>query len=314
MNIGKTQEKVLFQAGVLLLFFGLATSCISSRTMATVGSFGQAVTVVRDNIENGYTLLDKQYVLTRTAQMTNKFDPNTFRPDTVVSFFKRDEIALRLKLLDGLQVYADALAFILSDQGQNDLDKNSKDFGKSLLQLNGDTLKTKFFKPISSPIPASDASIIATAVHGIGSLLLDYKKKQGLKSALTKADAPVHKLCELFMLDIGKSNQEGIRGQLFITNQQLQMEEYSFLVHNADKLGPIEKRAQIEKVMNLSSVRTKMDLVLQHTYASIQQLLSIHSEMVQQLGEKNTFHLDSAIQSLITEGNKIQKFYDDLNN
>lgn len=111
-----------------------------------------------------------------------------------------ERLALRLRVLDQLTAYSNALLKLAEADFERDIDVAAKDLNGSLIGLR-DTYKEASGSEL--PLTDDDFALITTAVNAIGKAVEDAKRIKAIKTTIVKADSAVQKATDLIASDLG---------------------------------------------------------------------------------------------------------------
>lgn len=168
-----------------------------------IGAFSQASANLASTTANGYEIINNSTIerrLSDIASDTNSYpDENTFK-----GIITDSNLAIRIKLLKGVESYAKALGDLASADFKKDIDAASKDLYGSLGDLQktySNALKDKL------PLTEGDLAIIATAVDAIGTAIAEDKRRTALKTVVIQSDPSIQKAMDLVSDEMPSLNE-----------------------------------------------------------------------------------------------------------
>ena len=285
-------------------------SCVSSRVHSAIPAFATALTSTTTNVQTAFETVEQKYEEAQALELAVNYDTAGFDPDKVNPWLQPEDMEARTKLLKALQQYASQLESIAGKDSMDEADTTTKALGASLTEIS----KSEPVKKMAGE--ASMASNAATsAIDNIARWLMESKRSKELPNLIQQMQEPIETICTLLRKDIGErtkgSHGSGLRDQLWLDYSQLIMEQDSFIQHNKDKLTPIEKRTEIERLPALVRERKESDETLAQTSDCLKQVVKANAELLKAVQTKQD--LRSEINDLFQEASRINDFAHSLN-
>lgn len=294
-----------------LLTLLLLPGCASSLATKQIATFATATTVAADNAAAAYESVEESYYEIRVAELTLNFDKEGFNPERIdrFHFLSDEDRSVRLQLLQGLKVYAQKLAEIMSDRQLEAFDEETRAFGRSLADLsNNPALKT-----VAARVDGRAVGIFTTAVDALGNWLIRYKRQRDLQPILADMQKPLSDICRLLIEDIGRAPDKngadgsgGLRDQLWRQYSQMLMTQDG-LVRRLGVDDPLRNR-EIARLPELVRERQAADAALAATQEALRKLVATHDQLVQAFHGSSP-RLDQLLLELRSEGARIASYY-----
>jgi hypothetical protein len=295
----------------LLPLLLLANGCISPAAHKSVPAFSNAVALATENTKSAFDAVEEQYESVQAQRIVVNYDKQGFNPKMVKHFLDPEDLQIRLDLLDALQRYALSLSDLSGDKQLEQFDDKTRAFGASLQNL---TATDAFKKLVSAS--AGNVNIATTAVNAIGRWFIERKRQQHLPDLISEMQQPVKTTAELLEADIGSAPDEngrgghGLRDQLWNEYTEAMIQQVAFIDQNKDRMDPSTKTEAIERLPQLLERRSLADETLKETQATLSKLVDTHGALLRSVKSKGD--IQGECSSLISEGERIKRFYDSL--
>ena len=289
----------------------LAAGCISPALHKNVPDFANAVTLATENTKSAFDAVEQQYENVEAERILVNYDKQGFNPNMVKQFLGREDLELRLALLDALQRYASTLSDVSGDKQLDQFDDKTRALGSSLQALTG---TAAFRKMVTSS--AVEANIATAAVNALGRWFIERKRQQKLPQLIGEMQEPVRKTAELLRADIGSAPDEhghgghGLRDQLWTEYTEAMMQQAAFIDENKARMDPSSKAEAIKNLPQLVRQRSLADQALKQTQATLSRLVDAHSALLRAVNSQTD--VKAEFSALISEGQRIKSFYDSL--
>jgi hypothetical protein len=183
---------------VVLLVVTAALAACQTPTKQ-VAAFGKATRQLTENARNAYDQVHEATVQRKIFALAA--EPSRSPTDeTFEGLLRQEQQALKMKLLKNLGDYAEALGTLSTADSGKDMEKASKELYGSVAGLNGTYQKlTKKTDPL---IPESELELFATAVDGIGTFLVEHKRRKAIRTIVNGAHTGVEKASELLAQEL----------------------------------------------------------------------------------------------------------------
>jgi hypothetical protein len=307
MNL-RLRYRLFIQLLPLLL---LANGCISPAVHKNEPAFSSAVALATENTKSAFDAVEEQYESVQAQRIVINYDRQGFNPKMVKHFLDPEDLQIRLDLLDALQRYASSLSDLSGDKQLEQFDDTTRAFGTSLQNLTA----TDAFKRLVSSW-AGNVNVATTAVNAIGRWFIDRKRQQRLPDLISEMQQPVKTTAELLEADIGSAPDEngrgghGLRDQLWNEYTEAMIQQVAFIDQNKDRMDPATKTEAIERLPQLLKRRSLADQTLKETQATLSKLVDTHAALLRAVKSKGDIQADCS--ALISEGERIKRFYDSL--
>lgn len=302
----KKYSKVLMQVHKFTLL-ALVLSFTGCTTVPSnhIGAFSKASADVANAAASGYEIINNTTIerrLSDIASETNSSpDENTFKGIVTDS-----NLAIRIKLLKGVESYAKALGDLASADFRKDIDAASKDLYGSL----GDLQQT-YSKATKTKLPLSDngLGIIATAVDAIGTAIAEDKRRIALKTVVIQSDPSIQQAMKLVSEELPELSEFSEANIKAIFTDKVKAYQ-----HESNKLK------YEERVTELNNVRKTYDLaevtsgLLNNLVASGKKIALAHTALRKAV-EADKFtspELVSNIKELVAFAKSTKEFHDKI--
>jgi len=292
-------KKVLLLS--LIIFF---TGC-TTVPLNHIGAFSKATAGLAETTAGSYEFINNSTVKRKisdiASDLTQSPDDDTFK-----KIITDSNLAVRIKLLKGVESYAKALGELASADFRKDIDEASKDLYGSL----GNLQKT-YSDATNMKLPLSDESfaLIATAVDAIGVALAENKRRDAIKSIVINSDSSIQmtlKLVSKEMTDIQKFALANMNS-IYVDK----IKEYQTESKNLTREERVSKLNAIWKAYNIAQATSEL---FKNVIVSSEKIASAHAVL------KNTVEADkftskalvTEIKELVTFSKTTKSFHDEL--
>jgi hypothetical protein len=302
------RNKVCLEVGVRLLMAITAVwleGCASSKVASSrIKGFSEATTLVTSNLKEALDITERKYFDVQVQRAVVDYDRAGFHPEEFKPLFSAETRAVRNAVLDSFALYGQKLAAIMGNEQLGNLDAAARTLGTKLNGLSQDIAKTKFFTTTGRSLNATEVAILTTAVEGIASLFLEWKREKSVRQAVSAMDTNVQVVCEALTNDLGV-----LRRMVANEYREGQRAEDQFILHG--ELDPPAKRTEIRALAQSVLDQRNADAVLAAMEQTVINWQTAHKELLQVFEPEKT-HIDALIQQLAADGTRIKAFYDSL--
>jgi hypothetical protein len=297
-----------FLTAGLVLFAG----CASPNAANQIQSFSTAVSLTMSNTAAAYNLVDAAHVQAQFGQFVVDGNPSQIESDTFSNFFSTNDIQVRQRVLDCLQTYATRLSQLMGNPGITNLDQKTTQLGQNLQKLDNDAVTNVYLNFFStatnftSPLTTTDLQIFTTAVNALTDWILELKEQSQVKKCIETMQAPTNlpSICHVLTNDF-----------LYLT-KQLDNDEKTILLAekqfiHASLLEPIQRRAEMMRLVRLEQDAKKAFAVLEQTRESIVKLQAAHQQLANAFSN-NPANLSTLINEVSADGQRIAAYYNSL--
>jgi hypothetical protein len=285
----------------LLLLAGCSLSPLAKNTAA----FSRSTGLVVDNTENAYRAAVRLDLEEQTEKMTAHFgtsdpiDPHTIKP-----LIDERGLMVRTKILDGLRTYAVRLAALTSGASPKGLDEAAAACGVNLQSL-GNSASAALAS--SFTVSQDEANGAATALKALGDLLAKREVKKEVPGVIREMDPNVQAIATLLESDIATLRQQSANNY-----EQLLAQQDSFVQHSIGALSPIERRAEIGRMLRIALRKNATDARLSDLEGSIKKLALAHHALAEAATSKDNPSLTASLAELRASAESLSSYYDSL--
>jgi len=286
------------------------TGCSLSPLAKHAIAFSQASNIVITNSKDAYRAANQLRQREQIAAAVYAYErtPNWNPYTDIRPLLTPTQLEARITVLDGLKIYADSLVELIGTESKSDSDSlNSTAAGlgsslKSLSQTVSTDLGTAV--PGVSALTAPQANLISTAVLALGEYLQRRKVKGALPKVTEDMDPNIQTLCDLLKADV-----KVLRRQADVDYTTLVETQNQFIQKEGPSLNPIQKRAEIEKLISIASQQKANDDLLQKLQDAIGKLAETHHALVTAVQNNNSEALTQKIADLMAAGQELGNYY-----
>jgi hypothetical protein len=288
-------------AGATVTLAGCITSPLAKRSAA----FSTAATATLTQTTNAYQLVNQTYQDAEMATLVATFDTTGFEADKFKPFLPPDDLAVRTKVLDGLQDYAKLLAEVSGNQPITDLETQTKATGAALVKLQQDDFK-------SFPISSDEQNIAETAVVALGGVLIEHERARALPGILNKMNPPIQKICALLESDIGTVGSAGLASSVHRHYDDQIRAEQKYIRDNTATMSAEQRRTEIETLPKLVMAQRQADQSLEATRKSLAALAAAHAALTETKTQKNAPAFELELMQMVQDAESLGGFYSSL--
>jgi hypothetical protein len=251
-------------------------------------------------------------------EIYERFDKANPTPADLQVLLSEKDIASRLAVLEGFQVYVKSLCAITSGTNPPALADASANVGSQLTSV-VNTLAPSIQKVAgisaadSSSAPAAISPAvgngISTALYALGQFLINRKLKNELPAKIAEMDPHVSTLAKLLEDDIDVLSQQTDHDYQRIVNLQvLFIRKYS----ENNQLGPVQERAEVMKVPDTLRKQKAAREKLSSLKAAIALMAQAHHDLVAVAQGKDPESFEQKLQELANAAVDLGTFYSSL--
>lgn len=197
----KPSSTISLSIAILILLGGCTPP-----SLMQVRTFGTASSSLAENSKKAFALLESSRVTRNMYDVAGnpKLCPtnDTFN-GLFDSYNEPEKLKLRLGVLSKLGDYAQALEALSTADFRKDVDEASKELYGSLIGLK-ETYKKVSGKEL--PLDEKDIGLISTAVDAIGSVIVEAKRREAIKTIIINADDAVQDASKLIASEFGEAS------------------------------------------------------------------------------------------------------------
>ncbi len=250
-------------------------------------------------------------------EIYERFEKSTPVPGDLEVLLSDKDIASRLAVLEGFQVYVKSLCAVTSGTNPKELADASANVGSQLTSV-ANTLAPSIQKvlKISAADSSSSAAIspsvekgISTAVFALGQFLINRKLKNELPAKIAEMDPHVDALAKLLEDDIDVLTQQTDHDYKRIVNLQI-----LFIRKNSEnnRLGPSEQRNEIMRVPDILRQQKAASEKLNSLKGAIALMAKAHHDLTAEAQSKNPESFQAKLQDLANAASDLGSFYSSL--
>lgn len=305
--IRKYSKALIIQVRKIILLVPVLciVGCTTTVPLNHIGAFSQASAGLANITANSYEIINNSTIERRLSGIAavsgSSPDKSTFS-----EIITDSNLAIRIKLLKGVESYAKALGGLASADFRKDIDLASKDLYGSL----GDLQKT-FSDATKDKLPLSDddLAIIATAVDAIGTAIAEDKRRSALKTIIIQTEPSIQRAMGLIFKEIpdiekiSKANMDRIFTE--------KIKAYQRESNNLTYEQRIIKLNDIRKANDLAEATSELYKNLE---ASSKKIASAHTALYNAVNKDKftSTELVSEIKELVAFSKSTKEFYDKL--
>ena len=291
----------VFISGLVAALSGCPLSPLATRTAA----FSTAATATIAQTNNAYQLVNQTFFDEQMAVLVANYDKTGFDPASFQPFIHPDDLAVRTKVLNGIEQYATLLAEVSGNQPITDLETQATAAGQALTKLQQSDFKG--FK-----IDSSDQNLAVTAVVAIGAVLINHERNRALPGILDKMNQPIQDICKVLEDDIGTDASPGLADALHRAYSREIQAEVDFIKANAGSMDADQRRTEIETLPKLVQAQQQADQALAATVKSLKALAAAHAALTTTKAQKNAPAFRLELTQLVQDAQSINGFYTSL--
>jgi hypothetical protein len=289
-----------------------STGCLSPYAKHAE-AFSAATNTVIDGSEDAYRGANKLRLDEQTAAAVFDYDKNPawspykdFKP-----LLTPDQLDARMKVLDGLKVYAATLVELTGKPSGPDeaaLESAAQGVGDNLLALN-QNVATNFSTAIpNAPVMSTtQANVVSTAIVGLADYLRARKVKGSLPKVTQQMNPYVQQLCSLLNDDI-----QVLRRQADVDYQNLATQLDQSIRHEGNSNSPYERRKEVGSLIQIAAQQKANDELLAKLQNALHSLALTHQALAAAAQGNNPESIQSKIADLSATGHDLSTFYKSL--
>ena len=274
-----------------------------------------ATALVVDQAADAYRSANSLHNLRQDYDAVAEFDASdkVYNPRDIQVLLSDKDIAVRLAVLQGLQLYVKSLCAIVSDTNPKELGEASVSVGGQLTTLANTLLpsiqKAAGIKSETSSSPSLSTETqngITTGLDALGKFLIAHKVKSELPSKIAAMDPHVQALATLLESDIDLLKDVGHRDYERIINLQ------TLSLRKDTNLASGERREGIMKLPEIVRQQKDADEKLDSLRAAVVLLAKTHQQLVAEAQGKTPESLKQKLEDLAAAANDLGTFYSSL--
>ena len=200
-QVSSTIITIVIGAMMILLLEGCATTSLTQ-----ISAFGKATASLADDAKKAFELIDSSTI---DRKMYDVAANKSLAPKDVTfeGLFKESDSVkyqIRIAVLEKLGNYAKALDNLATADFRKDIDAASTDLYGSLSGLSA-----TYKKVTDTDLPLKDdqLKLIATAVDAIGTVIVETKRRDAIKTIIIQTDEAVQNAAKLLEVEFGKDSE-----------------------------------------------------------------------------------------------------------
>ncbi len=289
----------------------LTTGCLSPLAKHAT-AFSEATATVIDGSEDAYRAAMRLRLQEQASASVYAYDKDsTWSPyKDLTPLLTPAQLDARIKVLDGLKVYAETLVDLTSGKPSADLENAAEGVGTNLRGLN-QTVATDFSTAIPN-IPvmtAAQANQVSTAVLALGEYLISRKVKSSLPKVTQDMNPNIQTLCEVLNSDIVI-----LRRQADVDYQTQIMQLDQSIRHEGSAVSPYEHRLEIRTLIELADQQKANDELLAKLQTALHTLAMTHQALAAAAQGNNPESISQKIAELAAAGHDLNVYYKSLPN
>jgi hypothetical protein len=291
--------RALFPMAVALVMAG----CVSPNAATQIKNFSNAVTLTTSNSVQAYDLMEQEHFDAQFSEAVLNYAGTHFEP-AFPALLTPDELQVRLNVLNALKLYAARLSTLMGNPTLTNLDQDTTKLGQSLHALNTNLVRSAFVKV--TDVSSNDVQVFTAAVNFLGNWLITRKEQSEAKIAISAMQKRVPDICLVLEKDLVFVHNQ-------VTNDFTQTSRHTdlYLQKSYNDLDPIQRRAELERLVALNVAMKKADAALTMTQSSIGKMESAH-QALDQAFSKDTSNISSLIGEASGEAQRVAAYYNSL--
>lgn len=293
--------------GLVCLCLSLATGCSLSPLARNTAAFSSATNLVVENTGNAYRAAVRLNEQAQVSLLVARYDTDhPMDPHAIRPLIDDKGLKTRTEVLEGLRVYAQAIADLASGVSVPGLNDAAASCGANLKSL-GDALASSTSAGIS--VTDTEANAASTALKALGDMLVNREIKGSVPKIIRDMDPNIDALSKLLSNDI-----EVIRDQSGRDYEQILAQQDQFIRHSGSTLSPTERRSEIERLPRILIDRKITDDMLSDLQSALKKLAVTHHALAVAAASKDSASLQSRIADLRASAEGLANFYESLSN
>jgi len=291
------KEKKMKPAVLLFLFALSLIGCATTPT-ANIAIFGDVTKGVTDKLDRSikeYNDANVQNELNKLAEHSNPITIRSLEPvkTVIIRDAEKKEYSI-YKANRALGSYAAALSGLAKAGSQEEIDLAAAKLYGSLHTFNE---QYKVMKG-SDLIDDKTGATVGRAIAEIGSLYIEQKRGNALKTIIVSANEPVQKMCDIIINDLMKGT---IQERLYVMgNTELTgyISDYNEVVAKA---GFIDKKKAMDVIYQKYMSMQGANIFVEQTIAALRAVKKAHATIAQEVQE-NRFNSKNIIDAISCKG------------
>lgn len=309
---------VLAGAVVFTVLCGLVLTGCKPHLSDSALALQAAAAPVIDQAEATYREANELHDLRVNYEIYERFDKANPTPADLQVLLSDKDIASRVAVLEGFQVYVKSLCAMTSGTSPQELADASTNIGSQLTSVvntlapsvnNVQQIEATDSSTAPSAISPDIQKGISTALYALGQFLINRKLKNELPAKIAEMDPHVDALAKLLESDIDLLKQQTEHDYQRIVNLQvLFIRKYS----ENNQLGPAQQRTEIMKVPDTLRRQKAAREKLSSLKAAIALMAKTHHDLNTEAQSKNPESFEQKLQDLANAATDLGTFYSSL--
>jgi hypothetical protein len=281
----------------------LLSGCVSPNAATQIKNFSTVVSLATSNSAQAYALMEQEHFEAQFSQAVLDYSNTPFHPN-FQTLLTTNEIQVRINILDALKLYAARLSTLMGNPTVTNLDQDTTKFGQSFYALDSNMVQTAFVKV--PDVSSNDVQILAAAVNFLGNWLITGQEQREARKAIAAMQKYVPEICQVLEKDLGYVHNQ-------VTNDYTQNARHMelYLQKSYDDLDPIQRRAELARLVALNTSMKTADAALTLTQSSIEKIATAH-QALDQAFTADTSKLSSLINEASGEAQRVAAYYNTL--
>jgi hypothetical protein len=281
----------------------LLAGCVSPKAATQIKNFSTAVSLATGNSAQAYTLMEQEHLDAQFSQAVLDYAGTPFHPD-FHALLTTNELQVRMNILEALKLYAARLSTLMGNATVTNLDQDTTKLGQSLNALDSNLVQTAFVKV--PDVSSNDVQILAAAVNFLGNWLITGQEQSEARKAITAMQKYVPEICQVLEKDLGYVHNQ-------VTNDFTQNARHMelYLQKSYHDLDPIQRRAELARLVALNNSMKTADAALTLTQSSLEKIETAH-QALDQAFTADTSKLSSLINEASGEAQRVAAYYNSL--
>lgn len=296
----------------LILTIMLA-GCVSTNSLTQITTFGAGTSSIAENSKKAFDLIDSSTIERKMYDVAS--NASLYPTDsTFEGLFNEDDlkkIGVRIAVLEKLGSYAKSLEKLASADFRKDIDSASTDLYES---LNG--LSSTYKKATNTELKIKDdqLKLIASAVDAIGTVIVESKRRDAIKTIIVQADDAVQDAAILLEKEFGKDSELSKIVQQNLTNADGSLRTaYNSQRAASDSTFNLRYEMLI-KIKQMHASATTVPLLFNSISAGVKKVRDAHATLKASVinDEFSSSELAKQMGELVAYSKSVNSFYEKL--
>jgi len=256
-------KKFLFLPLILLI------GCGYKKWADPIDSFSTAAPTQLTSVSDSYTEINSVHNLQQEAILANSYAKSGYHPGQVKEFISDDDLKSRAEALSELKQYTVILNDLVSGKSLNAISASNP---------KATTTSSSAKTTVGAVVTKQEMDSVISGLNSIVTFALQQKTKKEVPAVMIKADPYIQQFAILFEKDLNdfKSQAANDYSSILISQNQ-------FIQTNQLNMDAVEKRNEIEKLVQLESDSAKTQRDFDLALNNIRKFAKIHHQLTIQV-------------------------------